>query len=840
MGLRKLHVSKNRGTSFNIPDQPFKDTDDSNDGFFFIKPDPSDNELFWLGTMRGLWTYHIRTKVFTKMASDINNYLINNASVDFEGNILARVNDTHLTSMRKNSPGTWKHLLSANRPFKFTFDPECPESVYLVYDNIKNEPPEIWRSDDFGETFTRQAYLQEDYDPGESFWPNTTSIIASKVYEEGTLPVLFLANGGLWRSIDGGKTFDSIGGDLPSCLRDCHIYDIQVNKFGSQGRVYIHKDPGILTRDSVILKSTNPFADPVEWERVIPKALSQFDVVPGENDLFYLGAGNQGPYDSSSTSENLWYCVTGVQYAISKQYAYDLPYYTTINALKADPVYPNRVFMSTNVGVFFAEKENDTLTLIDNQMPKGININSMVVNKDPHEIIISTTSNGIWRLPLSNTYWIPVAPFYEKDVSGSVSSIESSLMLNAYNPEDIPIDIQIWGMDNEGQVQDQHMMQLSAGGTSTYLMEQDQISLIRYDAPVDIPIIVLRQNEDQVATVNSQDIHKSEKLLTPHLALNRDSFFTGFSIKPITADQIYWFDSLGYQGFPIPGQQKDITTFELGELQGNLSNSMGFGYFTNINQTGFLAGTQSFGRWDGGHQASLLPLQDKLSTSMTFPHIALDMANFWTGIVILNPWKQEANVTVEFHDYLSVIGVQTFSLAAKSKQTILFDNIPGTPESSPALNPLPTGASWMTVESNLELSGLEIFGSAGSNGDFMEGLRSIQDNWRSAVAPYLHYGDNKWQGFVLLNKADTTTTINIKLNDREGNVLNAVSWFLFPNSKETILLRDKFPEINNYSNLGSIQVDVTDGGALMGFSLFGDVEQPRKLLGGYGFLPLKQ
>jgi len=225
---------------------------------------------------------------------------------------------------------------------------------------------------------------------------------------------------------------------------------------------------------------------------------------------------------------------------------------------------------------------------------------------------------------------------------------------------------------------------------------------------------------------------------------------------------------------------------------------------------------------------------------LVFPHVASDHGLFWTGLVAVNATIRAANVTIESKDSSgALLQEQSLQLGPDTKLTLLFDDNPSTVEAIPPLqNPLPDKTAWIRLTSSQPISGFELFGSStSSQADYMEGIPAQSTPVTLAVLPYIHAGENRWTGLVLVNPNDVYSELFLTLRDAQGAYVAGYIQGLAPGVKFTTALKSLFSDAE-MDAAASMWIEDEAGSGIMGFALFGDENSPRKALGGCAFVPL--
>ncbi|MCB1042518.1 MAG: hypothetical protein KDC35_06255 [Acidobacteria bacterium] len=235
-----------------------------------------------------------------------------------------------------------------------------------------------------------------------------------------------------------------------------------------------------------------------------------------------------------------------------------------------------------------------------------------------------------------------------------------------------------------------------------------------------------------------------------------------------------------------------------------------------------LAAMEYFDYINGAKRRASLGLDTQLGKTLRFLHVATDTGTFWTGMVYINVGGAAANVTETYYNASgAVLSSRDVTMTTNEKVTLLFD--------ANTMDPVPAGTAWVKVESDQDLVGYELFGSAnGSADDFFAGL---QGNYKSnQVLDYAHYqaSASEWIGYVALNLGDSAADITFTLYNANGaEVTQTTITGVQPNQKVTRVGADLFG-----SAQGAWVRAESSGSSWAGFMLWGDLNNPRTFLSG--------
>ena len=202
-----------------------------------------------------------------------------------------------------------------------------------------------------------------------------------------------------------------------------------------------------------------------------------------------------------------------------------------------------------------------------------------------------------------------------------------------------------------------------------------------------------------------------------------------------------------------------------------------------------------------------------------FAHIAANLENFWTAIVVINASANEAQVDVAPYRVPSaddagelIDGGFTLSLNPGEKRTFVV--ILGV---EPAFG---EGASWVKFTATEPLIGYELFANPDSSpGEQFAGLEAITSLGRNLVFP--HTENAVSEGFTavaVVNPGDETANITLSLISASGVRKEAVETNIQPKSKRTFLAALLFAE--STIDLGDTILVESDRD-IAGFELYG-------------------
>lgn len=163
-------------------------------------------------------------------------------------------------------------------------------------------------------------------------------------------------------------------------------------------------------------------------------------------------------------------------------------------------------------------------------------------------------------------------------------------------------------------------------------------------------------------------------------------------------------------------------------------------------------------------QTAALDLDGVAHQRLIFVHLAEDVSQYWTGLVLVNVNEDPVDVELVFHGRQGdTSGAQVVLLEPGSKHSMLFDASHTTPE----------GTSWVEVTTDRDaLVGYEVFGAAHSSSHrFMAGLRAATETSRELVFPNTETTTGEWAGLVLVNAGDCASSLVLEAFNDAGTRL---------------------------------------------------------------------
>lgn len=469
----------------------------------------------------------------------------------------------------------------------------------------------------------------------------------------------------------------------------------------------------------------------------------------------------------------------------------------------------------------FSDRELNADTLVAENVPAGtyaVEIRAASSNKRrdgiPYGFGVSTQQPTLFL------------PFVVED--GVLTSAFSVL-----NPHDESVDLAISGLDRSGSIVETKTRTLQAQGRFRTESLSFFSTVEKVEQARSVVWLKVQSSHRLVGYMTAATLDKTQlfgsggigtlvpSLVVPHIAVRTDQWYT----RAITIDG---GNSLHPLDFVATDGTTEVTSRAGSNRQQDFRFSQMFealpewGRFVNRDGEATLAGVELFGRVDGARQVAALnfiydrgtnPNFFQFKTSLFFPHVAKDTANFWTGISIINPGAAEAVLDIIGFDDQGTEIVRSSGVRLEAGGKIL-NTVAGIfPEAS--------GISWLRVDTTEVLEGFELFGD--HQNKRLAGFEAPRFATDLLFFPHLQVRDNEeWTGLTLLNVSIEPTEIQIVAMTDNGLELASTSRTLAPREKYVVLAQAVFP---GGLPVGASYLKVTaDAKSLVGFELFGSLQ----------------
>lgn len=311
----------------------------------------------------------------------------------------------------------------------------------------------------------------------------------------------------------------------------------------------------------------------------------------------------------------------------------------------------------------------------------------------------------------------------------------------------------------------------------------------------------------------------SASMLVPHIAADTAQWYTRAVVVNVDeADSPLTFLSnngpLTLDENLQANHQKD---FRFGNL---FAESLpGWGELRNRGNRDTLAGFELFGRVDGRREIAALELVDvrqrnpnfvSQAGNLFFSHVAQDIANWWTGLALINTTDGDVTYNlVGFDDAgaeLARLNGQLLPPGGKllNVTTTLFPDV---------------NVSWVKVESDGGLAGFELFGDhAATRLSGFQAARSLTD---TLYFPHLQVRNGLWTGIAILSASTEPMDITLTAYDDAGQVQAQTTVNLPPQTKWVRLAESIFPDgLPATASYLRVTAPIR---AITGFELFGSL-----------------
>lgn len=446
------------------------------------------------------------------------------------------------------------------------------------------------------------------------------------------------------------------------------------------------------------------------------------------------------------------------------------------------------------------------------------------------------TALGIDTVVTRALSWIDMKNRAEPDHVYYLPEINSDgpgeALLSLVNPNDHEVTIHVEGIGSNGisYGPSSTTRSLAPGAMHAYGVNEwfpgvvDLADWIRITSSAEIAVYVELLGEG-TSSAYRPGSELTQQQVVPHIAVDSEKFEThlaavngaawGMSVD-LTGQGV----ALGWNQFgnPWTQSQQDILNWWQEDLPG---------WVTVVGDRQQLSMMEWFAYRDGTLGKAALGLSTSGSRQLKFLHIAKETQVFWTGLVYLNPSSAEASVQETYYsDNGQVVGIRDLVLAAGQKTVVLVD-------ASTAEVP---NASWLEVQSDQDLFGYQLFGSAeGRAQRFVVGLPAAGEPSDSLIFDRVPTSTDDWTGLVMVNTSDHAASIRLELRDSEGQVLTTHVVNSVPGkSKLTRLVKDLFPD---HWQAGAWIKGASTESIWSGFLLWGDAGAEREYLSGVDARP---
>lgn len=217
--------------------------------------------------------------------------------------------------------------------------------------------------------------------------------------------------------------------------------------------------------------------------------------------------------------------------------------------------------------------------------------------------------------------------------------------------------------------------------------------------------------------------------------------------------------------------------------------------FVEENNETALAGAEIFGTKDGSRIVAGLELANVradnpnftfVANNLYFTHVARDVANFYTGIALVNIGDTSQSYTVRgYGDGGLEVGTKTVTMGPNEKLVAVAETFLAGLGS-------PADVDWFVVEADSDIVGFELFGTR--NGKQLAGLEATTALQPNLCYPFLAEDPAIVHGISVVNVNADATAVTFTLHGDDGNVLAQIDHTLAGFEKFSATIRDIFAD----------------------------------------------
>ena len=320
----------------------------------------------------------------------------------------------------------------------------------------------------------------------------------------------------------------------------------------------------------------------------------------------------------------------------------------------------------------------------------------------------------------------------------------------------------------------------------------------------------------------STELHS--ELLVPHIAPETDYWETETSVVNVSEDPA----EVRFLETSLPGGTFEATSHPYGQASFNWFSD----YYAGSLPEGFsgwglltadltsIAGAEVFHKKGTDlHQMAGLSLSDRNGSVLWFPHIDVQGAYWWTGVVLVNRSASEKTVAVTAWDEAgNLLSTLSLPLEAQTKYVSLVQDLWNAQGQI-----MPPDTAWIRMETDTaDLSGVELFGTLPTSGDrLLAGVNAAVETSPGLIFPHIVLGTDNWAGIAFVNVGPQPATCDVAALNDAGEVLAAFTMTesIPVNAKWVSTARDLFGgEVPD----GTTQIRIVSDSELVGFQLWGN------------------
>ena len=408
--------------------------------------------------------------------------------------------------------------------------------------------------------------------------------------------------------------------------------------------------------------------------------------------------------------------------------------------------------------------------------------------------------------------------------------------LTVVNPFNEPAAVVFEARDNAGQTLSEWSTVIPGYGRIERTVEELFPSLnvlqldwvrVRSDKGV-VGMSLTLARDHKTAVAEPAIIGNLDELIVPHIAQNTDQWFTKVAlINNTSGDASALFNtSAGNYGVPAVTNPYAHALFDFVQFfGGSLPGGTEWGRFAETNASVAMAGMEVFGKRDGNLQVAGLNLSsEKLKNpnfyyvrkNITFPHVAADTRNFWTGIAFVNTEDQTNTATLRAYSASgSVLAEEALVMEPRGKRVGLAYQLFPTLNSESAI-------SWVHLETDGAITGYELFGSNDGSDRRLAGLQAVGGGGTSLVLPKIQVEPGIfWTGVAVVNlSSNASASLTYTCYADDGSVTGTAQRSVGPNQKDVALAEALFGGLLPYKTTW-IKIDSSQ--PIAAFELLGDI-----------------
>ncbi len=310
----------------------------------------------------------------------------------------------------------------------------------------------------------------------------------------------------------------------------------------------------------------------------------------------------------------------------------------------------------------------------------------------------------------------------------------------------------------------------------------------------------IRSRDGEELYTLSANLSRSDFLFVPHIAKDTNNFFTLSAVVNLgNATRSLDLETADATTYDIgPRGSGGQAFFEYGALMGGSIQDPNWGRLRyQPSETSAMIGAEVFGLTEATQkrQSVGVGLSQSAPSELYFVHIAQNLENFWTGIVVINLSDDPAQILIEPYSVEGglIDGGMSLDFAPNEKKTFVVDRRVGLAFGE--------GAAWLRVTSATPVVGYELFGTIPNDDpdgplvDQFAGMESISELSNRLALPHTEdaFANDGFTGVALINPAATTANLTLHLVSQNGTIKETnQSLSIQPNQKLVALASNLF------------------------------------------------